>query len=112
MIRGIHYFSAEVKPKLMSSQGAALMYPSKFVMHVANDQFSVKLNNSLKIFIVIFLHFTSIILLCWRNNFKFNNGGGLLSCVLLLVINLSTSYLPNKFLKAPLSWFLPGCVGP
>ena len=24
MIRGIHYFSAEVKPKLMSSQGAAL----------------------------------------------------------------------------------------
>ena len=26
MIRGIHYFSAEVKPKLMSSQGAALNY--------------------------------------------------------------------------------------
>ena len=25
MIRGIHYFSAEVKPKLMSSQGAALI---------------------------------------------------------------------------------------
>ena len=25
MIRGIHYFSAEVKPKLMSSQGAVLM---------------------------------------------------------------------------------------
>ena len=24
MIRGTHYFSAEVKPKLMSSQGAAL----------------------------------------------------------------------------------------
>ena len=24
MVRGIHYFSAEVKPKLMSSQGAAL----------------------------------------------------------------------------------------
>ena len=24
MIRGIHYFSAEVKPKLMSFQGAAL----------------------------------------------------------------------------------------
>ena len=24
MIRGIHYLSAEVKPKLMSSQGAAL----------------------------------------------------------------------------------------
>ena len=24
MIRGIHYFSAEVKPKLMSAQGAAL----------------------------------------------------------------------------------------
>ena len=26
MIRGIHYFSAEVKPKLMSSQGAALIF--------------------------------------------------------------------------------------
>ena len=26
MIRGIHYFSAEVKLKLMSSQGAALIY--------------------------------------------------------------------------------------
>ena len=26
MIRGIHYFSAEVKPKLMSSQGAALNF--------------------------------------------------------------------------------------
>ena len=26
MIRGIHYFSAEVKPKLMSSQGAALIH--------------------------------------------------------------------------------------
>ena len=25
MIRGIYYFSAEVKPKLMSSQGAALI---------------------------------------------------------------------------------------
>ena len=25
MVRGIHYFSAEVKPKLMSSQGAALI---------------------------------------------------------------------------------------
>ena len=24
MIRGIHYFSAEVKPKLMSAQGAVL----------------------------------------------------------------------------------------
>ena len=24
MVSGIHYFSAEVKPKLMSSQGAAL----------------------------------------------------------------------------------------
>ena len=26
MVRGIHYFSAEVKPKLMSSQGAALSF--------------------------------------------------------------------------------------
>ena len=39
MIRGIHYFSAEVKPKLMSSQGAALRtaciltHPGKNRMH-------------------------------------------------------------------------------
>ena len=29
MVRGIHYFSAEVKPKLMSSQGAALRSQNK-----------------------------------------------------------------------------------
>ena len=29
MIRGIHYFSAEVKPKLISSQGAALINVSE-----------------------------------------------------------------------------------
>ena len=31
MIRGIHYFSAEVKPKLMSSQGAALISSFRFI---------------------------------------------------------------------------------
>ena len=31
-----------------------------------------------------FLHFTSIVWHCGRNNFKFNNDGGLLSSVLLL----------------------------
>ena len=30
MIRGIHYFSAEVKPKFMSSQGAALTKAGRF----------------------------------------------------------------------------------
>ena len=30
MIRGIHYFSAEVKTKLMSSQGAALTISDSF----------------------------------------------------------------------------------
>ena len=34
MIPGIHYFSAEVKPKLMSSQGAALKEEDVFVYMV------------------------------------------------------------------------------
>ena len=45
MIRGIHYFSAEVKPKLMSSQGAALsrhtffyLIKYKYVKGVVNCQ--------------------------------------------------------------------------
>ena len=34
MIRGIHYFSAEVKPKLMSSQGAALISKYLHDIHI------------------------------------------------------------------------------
>ena len=33
MIRGIQYFSAEVKPKLMSSQGAALNISGFLTFH-------------------------------------------------------------------------------
>ena len=40
-------------------------------------------------FIVIFLHFMSIIWPCRHNNFKFNNGDGLLSSVLLLIIQVT-----------------------
>ena len=36
MIRGIHYFSAEVKPKLMSSQGAALIINFTVIKIVIN----------------------------------------------------------------------------
>ena len=41
MIRGIHYFSAEVKPKLMSSQGAALRsvgYIASYKLNFQNFQ--------------------------------------------------------------------------
>ena len=42
MIRGIHYFSAEVKPKLMSSQGAALnFHPVEVVSRYRDPQFQV-----------------------------------------------------------------------
>ena len=33
MVRGIHYFSAEVNPKLMSSQGAALIIDYYFLFY-------------------------------------------------------------------------------
>ena len=37
MIRGIHYFSAEVKPKLMSSQGAALTHATGITEYDSNE---------------------------------------------------------------------------
>ena len=57
-------------------------------MHVTNNQFSDKFNNGCKKLkmadLLSFPHFTSIIWPCGRNNdFKLNNGGGLLSSVLL-----------------------------
>ena len=62
-------------------------------MHVTNDQFSHKFKNGWKKLWkwqnCDFAHFTSII---WPNlNFKFNNGGRLLSSVLLLLLSLSFS---------------------
>ena len=53
-------------------------------MHATNDQSPDKLNNIWKIEWPIyfdFSYFTTIILPSWRDNFKFNNGGGLLSSV-------------------------------
>ena len=57
-------------------------------MHVTNDQFSDKfINGWKKNKMADLLHFTSIIWPCGRNNnFMLNNGGGLLSSVLLLGI--------------------------
>ena len=46
----------------------------KFVVHVTNDKFSDKFNNSLKkskwLIYCDFSHFTSIISPCWRANIK------------------------------------------
>ena len=63
----------------------------KFVMHVTNDQFSDKFNIKWpkKIKMADLLRFFSFYvnnLTCGRNNFKFNNGGGLLSSVLLFCV--------------------------
>ena len=57
----------------------------KFLMHVTNKQFSDKFNNGWKKWPIYcdFWHFTSIIRHCERNNFKINNGGWLMSSVLL-----------------------------
>ena len=42
--------------------------------------------------LLLFLHFTSIILPCGRNNFKFNDSGGLLSSVLFFLFLLLKKY--------------------
>ena len=62
----------------------------KFVMHVTNDQFSDKFENGWKKskwqIYCAFLHFTLIIRHCGRNNFRFNNVGGLLLFSLLIIM--------------------------
>ena len=64
-------------------------------MHVNNNQFSDKFNNGWKNIQNgrHFSHFMSIIWPCGHNNdFKFNNGGGLLSSVLLFSHEVTHEY--------------------
>ena len=82
-------------------------------MHVTNDQFSEKVNNNWRKIkmtdLLLFSLFTSIIWPRGRDNFKFNNGGELLSSALLFqvlapknngmkekVIGLTTLYEPKS----------------
>ena len=81
------HFTSIIWPCLRNNMKRVSFILLKFVMHVTNKQFSDKFNNNWKKFkIDDFLWFFAFYVnnCCGRNNFKFNNGGGLLSSVLLL----------------------------
>ena len=57
MIRGIHYFSAEVKPKLMSSQGAALIFQYESVSQFSAARSQPKqLSKCLRVLSLLFIY--------------------------------------------------------